>query len=293
MTRLLASVATLDELTLAARGGADILDLKDPKAGALGAWALDGIARAVNTARSWPVRPPLSATVGDLPMEPAAVTDRVARTWACGVDYVKIGLVPSGDLAGNPAGCVAALAPEARRGARIVAVLFADLWDDADQLLPDIARAGFAGAMLDTAGKGSGGLLRHKDLGQLAGFVERARALGLLTGLAGSLAVEDIATLLPLGPDYLGFRTALCAGADRGGALDPAALASVRSAVPPHADRSGGHCPVPCFGGPELLPPCDTEPPPMVPCRCPARELSGSAPVPLEAPVPGDAPGEP
>lgn len=231
MTRLLASVANLDELALAARGGADILDLKDPKAGALGAWVLDDIARAVDTVRSWPVHPPLSATVGDLPMEPAAVMDRVARTWACGVDYVKIGLVPSGD----PAACVEALAPDAQRGARIVAVLFADLWPDANQLLPDFARAGFAGAMLDTAGKGSGGLLRHKDVGQLARFVEQARALGLLTGLAGSLDVVDIPTLLPLGPDYLGFRTALCAGADRGGALDPAALAAVRSAVPTHS----------------------------------------------------------
>ncbi|MCW2241303.1 (5-formylfuran-3-yl)methyl phosphate synthase [Azospirillum canadense] len=235
MTRLLASVANLDELALAAQGGADILDLKDPRSGALGAWALDDIARAVDMTRSCPVHPPqnlpLSATVGDLPMEPAAVADRVARTWACGVDYVKIGLVPSGD----PAGCLAALAPDARRGARIVAVLFADFWDNANQPLPDIARAGFAGAMLDTAGKGSGGLLRHKDIGQLARFVEQARALNLLTGLAGSLAVGDIPALLPLGPDYLGFRTALCAGADRGGALDPAALAAVRSAVPTHA----------------------------------------------------------
>lgn len=228
MTRLLASVATLDELAVAARGGADILDLKDPKAGALGAWPLDEIARAMAAVRLWPVRPPLSATVGDLPMAQAAVTEPVAETWACGVDYVKIGLSPSGD----PAGCVAALAPQARRGARIVAVLFADLWPDADRLLPGIARAGFAGAMLDTAGKGAGGLMRHKTAGELARFVEKARRLGLLTGLAGSLGLEDIPSLMPLAPDYLGFRTALCAGADRGGALDPTALAAIRDAVP-------------------------------------------------------------
>ena len=227
MTRLLASVATLDELAVAARGGADILDLKDPKAGALGAWPLGEIARAVAAVRLWPARPPLSATVGDLPMTPAAVTAPVAETWACGVDYVKIGLSPSGD----PAGCVAALAPQARRGARIVAVLFADLWPDADRLLPGIARAGFAGAMLDTAGKGAGGLMRHKTAGELARFVEKARRLGLLTGLAGSLGLEDIPSLMPLAPDYLGFRTALCAGADRGGALDPTALAAIRDAV--------------------------------------------------------------
>ncbi len=235
MTRLLASVATLDELALAARGGVDILDLKDPKAGALGAWPLDGIARAVSVARSWPVRPPLSATVGDLPMDPAAVVERVAETWACGVDFVKIGLFPSGyPVAGDPVACVAALAPQAWRGARIVAVLFADLWPDANRLLPDIARAGFAGAMLDTAGKGTGGLLRHKTNDELARFVEQARHLGLLTGLAGSLSREDIPMLLPLTPDYLGFRTALCADADRGGALDPTALAAIRHAIPRH-----------------------------------------------------------
>ncbi|GAA4252600.1 hypothetical protein GBZ26_04805 [Azospirillum formosense] len=228
MTRLLASVASLEELTLAARGGADILDLKDPKTGALGAWPLDGIVRAVDATRQRPVRAPLSATVGDLPMDPIIVAGRVSETWACGVDYVKIGLFPSGD----PAGCVAALAPEARRGARIVAVLFADLWADLGTLLPDIARAGFAGAMLDTAGKGSGGLLRHTTKDELARFLAQAHSHGLLTGLAGSLRLDDIPNLLPLAPDYLGFRTALCSGADRGGALDPAALATVRGAVP-------------------------------------------------------------
>ncbi|AWJ82174.1 hypothetical protein TSH58p_01130 (plasmid) [Azospirillum sp. TSH58] len=233
MTRLLASVASLDELALAAQGGADILDLKDPKAGALGAWPLESIARAVDTARRWPARAPLSATVGDLPMDPAIVTGRVAATWACGVDYVKIGLFPSGD----PAGCAAALTPEARRGARIVAVLFADLWTDADRLLPALAQAGFAGAMLDTAGKGKGRLPSHKTNEELSRFLARARGLGLLTGLAGSLRREDIPALLPLAPDYLGFRTALCAGADRGGALDPTALAAIRDAVPNHSVR--------------------------------------------------------
>ncbi|MBK4722260.1 (5-formylfuran-3-yl)methyl phosphate synthase [Azospirillum sp. YIM DDC1] len=228
MTRLLASVASLEELTLAARGGADILDLKDPKAGALGAWPLDSIISAVNMAHRWSARPPLSATVGDLPMDSAIVSQRVVQTWACGVDYVKIGLLPSGD----PAACVAALAPEAQRGTRIVAVLFADLWTDANRLLPDLAQAGFAGAMLDTAGKGTGGLLRHKTRDKLARFLSQARGFGLLTGLAGSLRLDDIPTLLPLAPDYLGFRTALCADGNRGGALDSAALAAVRDAVP-------------------------------------------------------------
>jgi len=224
MTRLLASVADLDELALAAAGGADILDLKDPTSGALGAWPLERIAEAVALVRGRP----LSATIGDLPMDPALVAARVAETAALGVDFVKIGLTPDGD----PAGCVAALAAQAHHGARLVAVLFADLWPDF-RLLDAVARAGFAGAMLDTAGKASGGLLRHKDLGTVARFVDDAHRLGLLTGLAGSLTLADVPALLPLGPDYLGFRTALCAGGDRRGVLDPAALAAVRLSIPP------------------------------------------------------------
>jgi uncharacterized protein (UPF0264 family) len=64
----------------------------------------------------------------------------------------------------------------------------------------------------------------------LASFVRRARARGLLTGLAGSLRREDVPALLPLGADYLGFRGALCA-AGRAGSLDPMALAAIRAAL--------------------------------------------------------------
>ncbi|HYD65583.1 (5-formylfuran-3-yl)methyl phosphate synthase [Azospirillum sp.] len=234
MTRLLASVADLDELALAAAGGADILDLKDPTAGALGAWPLERIAEAVALVRARP----LSATIGDLPMDPARVAARVAETHALGVDFVKIGLTPDGD----PAGCITALAAQAHHGVRLVAVLFADLWPDF-RLLDAVARAGFAGAMLDTAGKVSGALLRHKDLGTVARFVVDAHRLGLLTGLAGSLTLADVPALLPLGPDYLGFRTALCAGGNRRGVLDPAALAAVRLSIPP----SGTTAPIPAW----------------------------------------------
>lgn len=247
MTRLLASVATLDELLLAAEGGADILDLKDPTAGALGAWPPERIAEAVALVHTRP----LSATVGDLPMDPAPVAARVAETAALGVDYVKIGLTPDGD----PAGCVAALAAQARRGAhrgaRLVAVLFADLWPDFrlldGPLLNAVAQAGFTGAMLDTAGKASGGLLRHKSPDTVARFVDDAHRLGLLTGLAGSLTLADVPALLPLGPDYLGFRTALCAAGDRRGVLDTAALAAVRLSIPPSGTASGATGPSPAW----------------------------------------------
>ena len=62
---LLASVADLAEIELALPL-ADLIDLKDPDQGALGAWPLSRIAEAV---RQIDGRRPVSATVGDLLVE--------------------------------------------------------------------------------------------------------------------------------------------------------------------------------------------------------------------------------
>ena len=43
MTRMLASVCTIKEAQIVLREGVDIIDLKDPKSGALGALDLDTI----------------------------------------------------------------------------------------------------------------------------------------------------------------------------------------------------------------------------------------------------------
>jgi (5-formylfuran-3-yl)methyl phosphate synthase len=210
---LLASVATPEEAALALALGADILDLKRPAAGALGAWPVAELRAAV------------ARFGGGIPLS-ATIAEAVAET---GVGYVKVGIFAGGGGGGDPRACVAALAPLAAR-ARLVAVLMADQRPDLG-LLPRLAAAGFAGAMLDTAGKRDGGLRRHLPDGELARFVAAARAEGLLCGLAGSLGLGDVAPLAALGPDYLGFRGALCGGGRREDALDPESFRSVREAV--------------------------------------------------------------
>lgn len=222
MPRLLASVATLDEAALALDLGADILDLKNPAEGALGAWPVERLRAAV---ARFGGRLPLSATIGDLPPTPGAVVPRAEVVAGTGVDYVKVGLFAGGDAAA----LVAGLSALARRH-RLVAVLMADQSPDLG-LLPSLAEAGFAGVMLDTADKRRGGLRAHLADGALAGFTAAVRGRGLLCGLAGSLALADIRPLAALGPDYLGFRGALCAGAAREAALDPGALTAVRGAL--------------------------------------------------------------
>lgn len=222
MTGLLASVMTVAEAKAALAGGADIIDLKDPRRGALGALSAPTIREAVTAIAG---RRPVSATLGDLPMEPGTVGAAAARTAALGVDFVKVGLFPGGDLDG----CLAHLSRLAAQGGRLVAVLFADRAPDL-ALLPRLRDSGFAGAMLDTADKRAGGLRAHLDDAALQAFVRRGRDCGLLTGLAGSLGRDDVPALLPLQPDYLGFRGALTL-AGRTSGLDRTALAAVRAEV--------------------------------------------------------------
>ncbi len=224
---LLASVATLAEMDCALAGGADIVDLKDPARGALGAWAVPDLQAAMARWQALPPgRPLLSATVGDHPPVPEVLAQAVRIVGATGVPLVKIGFFTR-DGAGLSS-CLAALTPLAREY-RLIAVLFADRAPDFS-LLPALKAASFHGVMLDTADKGAGRLTDHLPLPRLQDFVAQARGLGLLTGLAGSLRLGDIAALKALCPDYLGFRGALCGGA-RTDALDPAALARVRQAM--------------------------------------------------------------
>lgn len=222
-TGWLASVTGAEEARMALAAGADIIDAKNPWAGALGALepaTLQAVVAAVAG------RVPVSATVGDFPdMDARAVCGAVDAVAASGVDYVKIGLFQGPGLDA----CLAALARQASRH-RLVAVLFADRSPDFG-LLPRLAASGFTGAMLDTASKSGGSLRAHQPLAKLAAFVALARSQGLLCGLAGSLAVADIPALQPLEADYLGFRGALCRGHARTQALEPEALVRVARAM--------------------------------------------------------------
>lgn len=225
----LASVANLAEMDAALAFGVDIVDLKNPAEGALGAWPPALLEQAVSRWHAQGRGAQLSATVGDHPLDAAALADAARRTVATGVPLVKIGFaLPAEGAAAALAPCLDALGPIART-TRLIAVLFADQAPDIGSV-PAFAGAGFAGVMLDTADKAAGGLRQHLDEMLLAGFVALARQHGLMTGLAGSLKLADIAPLAALRPNYLGFRGALCAEG-RTGALDPERLAAVAGAL--------------------------------------------------------------
>lgn len=240
MTAMLASVRTLDEALFALEAGADFIDLKEPSQGALG--ALDHAAVRV-CVQAIGGRRPVSATIGDIvSMDPREMTAAVERMASTGVDYIKIGFFAHPRVFD----CAKALTVLADR-AQLVAVIFADepwrldasssgrgvgVRDDLIALTNALAEAGFAGAMLDTAHKTGKTLRDWRKDEELREFVNRARDRGLLTGLAGSLRKEDIAPLISIEPDYLGFRGALCSESNRNQNLDSGAFAKIRSAIP-------------------------------------------------------------
>lgn len=223
MTKMLASITSVAEAQLALDLGADIIDLKNPSEGALGALPLATIRDIVDFIDR---RRLISATIGDVPETLDEVVEKINSTAATGVDIVKIGIATSR----SPLTSWQGLACEPH-SIRLVAVLFAEDRFDLEWI-DGLAELGFYGVMLDTADKSMGGLRDHYNDKFLTKFLRCASACDLVCGLAGSLNLDDIAPLLALAPDYLGFRGALCSDSKRTKQLSAERFRAVRASIP-------------------------------------------------------------
>jgi uncharacterized protein (UPF0264 family) len=223
MSAFLASVRSLEEAKIALEY-ADIIDLKEPSNGALGALPLEIIESIVHFVDG---RKLVSATVGDSPMSPQALVQLVEATVAAGVDIVKVGFYVF-----NKA-YVAALEPLIKRNTKLVAVLFADTQVDVEAI-PKLALAGFYGVMLDTSQKQGASLSDYMTFDLLESFVGQAHSHHLMAGLAGSLRAEHIEKLAPFAADFLGFRGALCGENQRQGVLELNKILNVKKLLQKH-----------------------------------------------------------
>jgi dihydroneopterin aldolase len=219
---MLASVADAAEAEAVLQLGADVVDLKDPRRGALGAVPLEAARAAVAAIAR---RSETSAALGDPPYDEDALLAGARALAAMGVDYVKLAVdAPTLDRLGDSLSGLA-------RDVGVVGMMFADEKPDF-ALLAKLSALGFKGAMLDTRDKTRGRLIAHLDVVSLGRFCSECRALNLMSGLAGSLEAPDVPRLLLLGPDVLGFRGALCHAHDRKDAIDPQAVALIRDLIP-------------------------------------------------------------
>src|SRR5213596_2359271 len=227
--RLLVSVADPSEARAALEGGADVIDAKQPRRGALGPVRPDVLAairQVVGAAR------PVIAALGDARDE-AAIERAAGVAAGLGVAFVKVGF--AGVVTEQRA---RRLATVARRGAGdsgLVLVGYAD-WRRADSLDPErlvaVAAAG-AGVLLDTAFKDAP-LFALEPPERVGAWVAAAHAAGLFAGVAESLCGSDFATARALGADLLGVRGAACVGG-RTGPVSAARVAALRALA--HAAR--------------------------------------------------------
>src|SRR5262249_61932949 len=202
--QLLVSVASDIDAAAALDGGADIIDAKDPRAGALGAVSLEvfGEIRAGVANRR-----PLSAAIGDAADE-AAIARTASAFAAAGAAFVKVGL---NGVAG--AARAASLAAAAQRGLAaagsgrngLVVVAYADPDQTAgiapDALIEIAARSGATGVLLDTADKNGRGLIALMSPAALTVWVARAHVCGLLVAVAGKLTADDLPVVREAGAD--------------------------------------------------------------------------------------------
>ena len=232
--QLLVSVATSTEARHAADGGADLIDAKDPLAGALGAVSVDTL-RHIHAAVAG--RRPLTAALGDAANEDS-IEQAAFDYGSVGVGFVKIGFAGTTDRSR-----VERLIAAAVRGIRatglqhcgVVAVAYADTGGATSvepSALTDIAaRAGATGVLLDTADKNGPGLLRLFSTRALESWVSRARAAGLLVALAGKLSAEDFSLICETGTDIVGVRGAACKHG-RSSAVSAARVRALRLRLP-------------------------------------------------------------
>ena len=219
MTRLLVSVRSLDEASLAAEAGVDLIDLKEPRRGSLGRVDLD-VARLV--CERLESAQPLSMALGEL-SEWSTADWEMVRQIPRGIAFAKVGLAGCARISdwrtiwrraigAFPAHCQA------------VGVIYAD-WQNVhapepDAILDAAASTGCRAMLIDTWRKEGGNVFAHCETAAIDALFRRGKACEMLTVLAGSLSLDDLEAALSLSPDYLAVRGAVCDG-PRDGELCP------------------------------------------------------------------------
>lgn len=211
--KLLVSVVDRREAKIASKLGVDIVDVKNPREGALGA-SLPRVIREVKmiTPRSIEV----SATIGDLPNLPGMASLAARGAATLGIDYIKAGLYGVSRIRDGLklAREVCIAVREASPDVKVVLVGYADyakIGSIEPMKIIDLAvKVGADGVMIDVKSKGEDNVFDYLDPNYISMFVDKASSSGLIKALAGGLTLDDIDTAYKLGFDVVGVRRAVC-----------------------------------------------------------------------------------
>jgi (5-formylfuran-3-yl)methyl phosphate synthase len=229
--RLLVSVIDADEARVAAEAGVDIVDVKNPAEGSLGAPAPGVIGRVREVV---PPEHPISAAIGDLPNLPGTAALAALGAARSGAAYVKVGLWGT-STTDEAVAVLRAVHDALDGGAAVIAAAYADAERVPGRPLPPgeiveaASRADVGGCLLDTALKDGRGLFEWLTPEALAGLVAEGHAAGLDMALAGALHAGDLSVVRATGADIAGVRSAACRDGRRTAPLDAERIGRLRA----------------------------------------------------------------
>ena len=213
--KLLISPRDVEEARMAVEGGADIIDIKNPAEGSLGAsfpWVIRAVKKAL------PIDLELSATLGDLDGKPGFASLAATGISSLGVDYIKAGLLVKRKQKALELARSIVKAAQAGK-ARVVLAGYGDFQSigsiSPGELLEVALESGAYGVMIDTYSKNGASLFDHLSMKELKRFVDEGREQGLAVALAGSIKTIHIPALKKLNADIVGVRGAVCTERDR------------------------------------------------------------------------------
>lgn len=230
---LLVSVRSAEEALAALQGGCDLLDVKEPDHGSLGAAGPEAVAAVCDIAGQTAQPKPVSVALGELAEWPET---RPAYKLGTLVTYAKLGLSGCGELTEWP-GRWRGLRDrfDAAAGRRLdwIGVIYADdraKGPDPCAVIDLAATSGCRGILVDTFHKEDGRLFDHVSPDGLADWRQPAGAAGLMFAVAGGLRAEDLPRLTAVRPDIVAVRGAVCRG-NRRTAVCAAAVRRFRTAL--------------------------------------------------------------
>ena len=209
--QLLVSPSSIEEARSSL--SADIIDVKKPSEGSLGAnfpWVIREIKNLAG-------KKPVSAAIGDNEYKPGTAALSAYGAAHAGADFIKVGLMFDGiDRARDVIEAVTTAVKREFPEKYVVIAAYSD-FQRMGTISPFaisqlVADAGADVAMIDTGIKDGKSTFAFMDEEALTRFVEQNRDLGLQTALAGSLKFEDLDALKRINPEIIGVRGMVCGG---------------------------------------------------------------------------------
>lgn len=226
---LLISVRSHQEAVLAINSGADIIDAKEPIAGALGILPLHKIREIISVSRRIKSNLKITGTYGDNVKRMINFNTRKFTSYcSVGLDAIKIGFDGRGVAKSREAFVELLIAYEKiiknnrkyepqKKIAKLVPVLMIDNGldiDFIDFMMKTKTSENFFGVMLDTKfkDKDKNNIFNIFSTSELKNIFKKCNLYNLHYGVAGSLSLTHSKKIKEIRPFWAGYRSAICNG---------------------------------------------------------------------------------